>query len=114
MYNLLKVKLSLSKTEFIVLPKPASSWVSCSGEGHGHLNLGSEKKLGTKEVAVGNGKGDQGRAIEGGRENPESHGLVSSRMSDRELVRCGQRRLASSLHPMAAALDQASNVSTTP
>ena len=42
----------LSKTEFIVLPKPASSWISCSGEGHDHLNLGSEKKLGTKEVAV--------------------------------------------------------------
>ena len=63
MYNLLKVKLSLSKTEFIVLPKPASSWVSCSGEGHDHLNLGSEKKLGTKEVAMEMETGDQGREI---------------------------------------------------
>lgn len=88
-YNLLKLKLSLSKTEFIVLPKPASSWISYSGEGHGHLNLGSEKKLRTKEVAVGMEKGDQGHEIGRGRENPGSHGLVSNWMSDRESVRGG-------------------------
>ena len=59
---------SVSPKQFIVLPKPASSWVSCSREGHGHLNLGSKKKLGIKEVAMGMGKETKDvRWEEGGR-----------------------------------------------
>lgn len=72
-YNhLLQIKLSVSKTKFIVLHKPASAWISCSGEGHGQLTLVSEKKLGTKEVAMGMEKGDQGHEIGRGRKNPGS------------------------------------------